>query len=36
MKFGIKRMSEKIALPDPIHSGRRNGVAGSFKFDENV
>ena len=26
----------KIAIPEPVHSGRCAGITGSFKFDENI
>ena len=26
----------KIAPSEPVHSGRRTGVTGSFIFDENI
>ena len=27
---------QKIAPSEPVHSGRRTGVTGSFIFDENI
>ena len=32
----FEKVVQKIAPPEPIHSGRRTGVTGSFKFDENI
>ena len=34
--FQVKAMHRKIVPPEPSHSGRRTGVTGSFKFDENI
>ena len=31
----FERVFQKIAPPEPSHSGRHTGVTGSFKFDEN-
>ena len=31
-----EKVVQKIALSESIHSCRRTGVTGSFKFDENI
>ena len=31
-----EKVVQKISPPESIHSGRRTGVTGSFKFDENI
>ena len=31
-----EEVTQNIAAPEPIHSGRRTGVTGLFKFDENI
>ena len=31
-----EKFVQKCAPPESIHSGRRNGVTGSFRFDENI
>ena len=36
MKFGMKKVVQQFAPPEPIHSGKGTGVTGSFKFDENI
>ena len=36
MKLGMKRLSKKIAPPEPIHSGKRAGAIESFKLNENI
>ena len=36
MKLGMKKLSKKIAPPEPIHSGKRTGAIESFKLNENI
>ena len=34
--ISFEKVVQKFAHPEPIHSGRRTGVTGSFQFDQNI